>query len=146
MPPAQTRPIALQLVLLPAFAEDATVETPAQEVLNFSEQNCAVRKLDKRTTFEYPLSGLPLRRSKPVKEGWWLRGAGTLLTVLVTTEMTSWTKARLLSSAFGALHQNHGAAWCRLRLLFDAVGCYIEDSNNIAGNRRPCCWCCCCCW
>jgi hypothetical protein len=74
VPAGQTRPIALQLVLLPAAAEDATADTPAQEVLQFSAQSCAVRRTAKDTTFEYTLSGLPLKRSRPVREGWWLRG------------------------------------------------------------------------
>jgi hypothetical protein len=69
-------------VLLPAFAEDITPDTPVQEVFEFSEQSCAVRKADKATTSEYSLSGLPLKRSKPVREGWWLRGAALLLSLL----------------------------------------------------------------
>jgi hypothetical protein len=78
MPLNQTRPIAVQMVLLPPCADDVTAETPAQEVHNFSKHVCNVRKLFKCTTMVYALSGLPLMQSKPRKEGWWLRGASCI--------------------------------------------------------------------
>jgi hypothetical protein len=79
MPPGESWPIAVQLVLLPSCADDVTADTPAQEVHDFSKQTCGVRKRttqkkDKGAQMAYMLSGLPLMRCKARQEGWWLRG------------------------------------------------------------------------
>jgi hypothetical protein len=59
----------------------ATADTPAQQVVAL-HNGISVRKRDKGSI--YALSGLPLRRSQPMQEGWWLRGAALLLEVLLT--------------------------------------------------------------
>ena len=51
----------------------ASSETPPTQVINL-QQPISVRKSKKGASFEYNLSGLPLRRSQPMQEGWWLRG------------------------------------------------------------------------
>lgn len=75
MEPRTGKPIAVQLVLLPPYASDVTPEAPPQEVIDL-KHGITVRKTKPAsvTTPVFALSGLPLARSRPVQESWYLRG------------------------------------------------------------------------
>lgn len=73
------RSLAVQLVLLPPHAEDSTPASPAQRVIDL-DISCGVtvrrnRSGSRGSAREYfSLAGLPLTRSEPAREGWFLRG------------------------------------------------------------------------
>jgi hypothetical protein len=73
MPSNTSRPIRVQLVLLPPYAEDVTPHTPAQSVMELWH-GITVSRHGKHSNSWYTLSGLALTGSAPARQGWWLRG------------------------------------------------------------------------
>jgi hypothetical protein len=61
------------LLLLLLHVTLPSVESPAQQVIDL-HNGISVRKRQSGRQTIYALSGLPLRRSKPIMEKWWLRG------------------------------------------------------------------------
>jgi hypothetical protein len=67
--------IQLQLVLLPPCASDVTLDTPAQEVINFKHGISVRKDLGKMNEAGmFTMAGLPLKRSRPCQEEWFIRG------------------------------------------------------------------------
>lgn len=76
-PIGTSKAIQVQLVLLPPYASDITVATPATAVKHFGlRDGLTVRKgrSKKPPGVRYPVSGTALATAKPCKEGWFQRG------------------------------------------------------------------------